>query len=286
MGNAESKTKQVQDITNETNIKSVSNVEVINSTDLGISNETYNNVSNQCNSTTNQKNVLNILGSTVTKLTTDQKNIAKNICVLKTAIENVSKAEEKASMMNTLQSALNASAKNAQESESKASATAAIGFAPLAFSKGQSEAYLTSKNKTNVDQTSNQKVSNFLKMDMDQRTINNAITGCINDLDQENVINIIGSAVTESTLTQGNDYMTECLSDYGVANTTTGTQDTSTATAAASKGAVATESEQKSKATTTSSATSDIFSGLGGGAYILVIICCLLLLSSSAAAVM
>ena len=83
MGAAESKTKQTQDISNETNIKSTSNVNVINSTDLGISNETYNKIDNQCKSTTSQSNVLNIIGSNVTKLTTSQKNIAQNICILK-----------------------------------------------------------------------------------------------------------------------------------------------------------------------------------------------------------
>jgi len=286
MGAAESKTKQVQDVSNETNIKSTSNVNVINSTDLGISNETYNSIDNQCKSTTNQSNVLNIIGSTVTKLTTSQKNIAQNICILKTAINNVSKAEEKSAMMNNLQAALNASAKNAQESQSKASASAAIGFAPLSFAKGESEAYLTSKNKTNVDQTSNQNISNFLNMKLSQKTINETIMGCINDIDQSNVMNIIGSNVSESNLEQGNDYMTKCISENGVANTSTATQDTTTGTTAENTGVVSAVSDQKSKAVTTSSAVADMFGG-GSMIYIILIICCCLsILSSSAAAAM
>jgi hypothetical protein len=286
MGAAESKTKQVQDISNETNIKSTSNVDVINSTDLGISNETYNKIDNQCKSTTNQSNVLNIIGTNATKLTTSQKNIAQNICILKTAINNVSKAEEKSAMMNNLQAALNASAKNAQESQSKASASAAIGFAPLSFAKGESEAYLTSKNKTNVDQTSNQNISNFLNMKLSQKTINDTIMGCINDIDQSNVMNIIGSNVSESNLEQGNDYMTKCISEHGVANTSTGTQDTTTGTTAENTGTVSAVSDQKSKAVTTSSAVADMFGG-GSMIYIILIICCCLsILSSSAAAAM
>ena len=288
MGAAQSKSNQNQNITNETNVKSTSNVDVINSTDLGINNETYNKISNQCKSSTNQSNVLNILGSTVTKLTTSQKNIAQNICILKTAIENVSKAEEKASMMNALQSALNASSKNAQEAQSKASASASIGLAPLSFSQAEANTNLTATNKTNVDQTSNQKISNFLKMNISQKTINEAITGCISDIDQSNVINIIGSNVSESNLTQGNDYMTKCLSDYGVTNTSTAAQDTSTSTTAASKGEVSTESQQKVASETSSQAIASLLGGLGGDSmtYILLIICCLLMLSSSAAAVM
>jgi hypothetical protein len=39
--------------------------------------------------------------------------------------------------------------------------------------------------------------------------------GCLNEQDQSNVINIVGSRVTDSTLTQANDAIIECVSNYG-----------------------------------------------------------------------
>ena len=63
---------------------------------------------------------------------------------------------------------------------------------------------------TNVRQT------NVFAANVSQTDINNAITGCINQLDQSNVMNIIGSNVTDSDFSQSNDSFTKCLSSYGV----------------------------------------------------------------------
>ena len=57
---------------------SVTKVKVLNDTDISLSNAVHNEIQNICNSTISQKNVLNIIGSNVTKLTTNQKNVGKN----------------------------------------------------------------------------------------------------------------------------------------------------------------------------------------------------------------
>jgi hypothetical protein len=165
-----------------------SNINVLNSTDIGISDETYNSSKNTCESTTNQKNVLNIIGSNVTKLKTSQKNAAKNTCILQTAIQDTkkNKAAEYAQMMESLKSKL------AQ------GGSAAIGIAP----------------DTNVNQT------NLFSFKANNRTVNEQISGCVMKVDQENVINIVGSNVTDSELSQENDSVMECLSAVGAVEKT------------------------------------------------------------------
>jgi hypothetical protein len=177
-------------------------VNEINATTIGLNQKTFNDIQNTCNSNTSQHNVLNIIGSTVTKLNTAQKNVGKNICILQTAINTVQDA--------TAQNAMMASIKTALEQQ----ASAGIGIANA-----------NSNTNTNINNTFNASVSN--------ETINKAITGCINNLDQSNVMNIIGSNITDSNLDQNNDSFMQCLSNNGattqqsagVASTTTATSD-------------------------------------------------------------
>jgi hypothetical protein len=161
-----------------------SNVELLNETTIGISQKTFNEIQNTCNSTTNQRNVLNIIGSTVTKLNTNQKNVGKNICILQTALNTVQDTSAQNAMMSSIKSAI------------EQNSTAGIG---LAVSHADSNIKSTNKFSANVS----------------NETINRAITGCINNLDQSNVINIIGSNVTDSSLSQANDSFMECLSNNG-----------------------------------------------------------------------
>lgn len=162
-------------------------IDILNETNLGLSQTTMNNIKNICENNTTQSNVLNIIGSNVTKLNTNQKNAAKNMCILQTAIQNTQDAAENASLMSSLANQIN------QKSS-----------AGLGISVSNSNTNISSKN--------------ILNMQLDQTTINNAITGCINKLDQQNVINVIGSNVTDSNLDQGNDSFVQCLSSYGVTN--------------------------------------------------------------------
>jgi len=166
-------------------------IEQLNSTDIGVSQKTFNEIINQCNSTTSQKNLLNIIGSTTTKLTTSQKNVDKNICILQTAINTVQDANATNTMMSAIKSAL----------EQKSSAGLGIGLT-----------------NSNTDTS----ITNKFDANISNDVFNKAVTGCINDLDQTNVINIIGSNVTDSSLNQENDSFMSCLSNYGAETTQTG----------------------------------------------------------------
>jgi Tfp pilus assembly protein PilZ len=159
-------------------------VDLLNETKLGLSNKTFNDIQNTCNSNTSQHNVLNIIGSNVTKLNTNQKNVGKNICVLQTALSTVQDASAQSAMMASLKSAI------------EQNASAGIGVA------------VTNSN-------SNTNIKNKFEANVSNETVNRAITGCINNLDQSNVMNIIGSNVTDANLDQSNDSFMQCLSNNG-----------------------------------------------------------------------
>jgi hypothetical protein len=159
-------------------------VNELNATSIGLDQKTFNEIQNTCNSNTSQHNVLNIIGSNVTKLTTNQKNVGKNICVLQTAINTVQDSSAQSAMMAAIKTAL----------EQKSAA-------------GLGVAVSNSNQNTNITNKFDTHVSN--------ETFNKAVTGCINNLDQSNVMNIIGSNVTDANLGQSNDSFMQCLSNNG-----------------------------------------------------------------------
>lgn len=182
------------------------NIEELNATSIGLSQEDFNRVKNQCESSQTQQNVLNIIGSTVTKLKTNQTNIAKNMCVLQTAISTVKDADAQNKLLSKLQDSVSQNA------------VAGIGYA-------------------STDESTNIKKTNLFKTDVSQKTINDTITGCIMNQDQSNVMNIIGSAVTDSDLNQVNNLVMECISNSGVIGSsgTSAKSDTTTETKSESK---------------------------------------------------
>jgi hypothetical protein len=164
--------------------KSSMKVEELNESNLAVDNSTYNDIKNTCESSQKQSNVLNIIGSDVTKLNTQQTNLLKNMCMLKTAIEKNIENNTESKIASLL------------KAQVEANAVAGIGV-------GISETSTDIK-KTNIVNTA-----------IDNKTINRAMLGCLNEQDQSNVINIVGSRVTDSTLTQANDAIIECVSNYG-----------------------------------------------------------------------
>ena len=166
--------------------KSKVDIKELNSTDINLSSETFNKVENTCKATSNQSNVVNIVGSTVTKLTTSQKNAAKNTCILQTAIQTVNDTEAQNKLMSALKQGL------------EQNASAGIGLA-----NAESNTSITKENKFTLKDS--------------KKTVNEAIVGCVMQIDQSNVISIVGSTVTDSKIDQANDVMMECLSSYGVA---------------------------------------------------------------------
>jgi hypothetical protein len=165
--------------------KSTTNISELNSTDIGMNQETFNKVKNVCEAKSDQKNVVNIVGSNVTKLTTSQKNAAKNTCILQTAIATEKDASAKNELLSNISNKL------------QQSASAGIGLA-------------------NAESDTNIKKENLFKFKADQKTVNDVVAGCISQIDQENVINIVGSNVTDSKLEQANDVVMDCVSSFGI----------------------------------------------------------------------
>jgi hypothetical protein len=230
--------------------KSTVNVKELNQTDININQETFNKVKNTCEQSTSQKNVLNIVGSKVKKLTTDQKNIAKNACILETALEMTQGTQANNELMTAIK------AKLEQQS------TAGIGLA---------------KAESNV---SIDKQSKF-KFNADQKTVNEVISGCITSVDQENVINIIGSDVEDSSFNQVSEDFKECLSKSGVASEQTAKADSKV------KSTSDTETTQVAKGM---NPLADLMAGLGslgaaGSAGPIISSCCIFLCCISILAV-
>lgn len=131
------------------------NIEEIDLTSFGITRETSNQIRNQCEAKSNQKNVLNVIGSNVTKLTTSQKNAAKNICLLQVGL-GITKDQEKETFTTNII--------NRMRSE--------FGLLGLSHSDGSSLG---------------------ITGETDNKTLREATVGCIQSLDQENVINTVGA---------------------------------------------------------------------------------------------
>lgn len=165
--------------------KSTVDIKELNETDMNLSSETYNKIKNTCEATSNQSNVLNIMGSNVTKLKASQKNAAKNTCLLQTAVSTVNDTESQNKLMSALKQGL------------EQNASAGIGLA-----NAESDTSISKENRFTLNDS--------------KKTVNEAIKGCIMAVDQSNVINIVGANVTDSTIDQANDVMMECLSSYGV----------------------------------------------------------------------
>lgn len=165
--------------------KSDVSIKELNSTDINITQETFNKFKNTCESPTSQSNILNIMGSKVSKLTTNQKNVAKNTCILQTAIESTKGSKANNDLMSSIKAKL------------EQQASAGIGLA-------------NAESKTNIEK------QNKFNFDSVQRDVNEVITGCISQIDQKNVINIVGSEIEDSNLNQDNDVLFSCLTGAGV----------------------------------------------------------------------
>lgn len=170
------------------------NTEIINENEFNIDQSTRNNIQSSCMSNQAQENILQIVGSKVRNLRTDQSNIAKNLCKLQTMIDDTRGTTLQNDILNQL----------TQQIEAK-------GGLPGTGGKAESITKMYNKMTANLDQS----------------TINNITKDCIMKQDQRNVIQIFGSDVADSNLSQVNSAFVECLQGYedikkldsGLANT-------------------------------------------------------------------
>jgi hypothetical protein len=159
-----------------------SKTDVINLNEFDIDQSTRNKIQSDCYSNTFQKNLVQIVGSKVSDLTTDQVNEVKNLCVLQTMIENTKDAKISNDIMTKISEQLEAK-----------------GGLPGTGGKSESVS----------------KVYNRMKMDIDQSVVNEISKNCIMNQKQENIIQIFGSNVKGSKMGQTNKNFVDCLQTYG-----------------------------------------------------------------------
>lgn len=153
-----------------------------NVSNIGLDQQTVNNISQICDITNKSSNLVQIVGSTVNNLQVNQKNAVKALCEMQQAI----KQTQDSSAQNEILSKLS----QAAESSSKG------GFMS---GPGTSSA-------TNIS-----KVYNQMNTKLTQTQINNITAKCILDQNTSNVVQIFGSDVQNTKVDQLNENYLECV---------------------------------------------------------------------------
>jgi hypothetical protein len=125
--------------------------------------------------------LLQIVGSKVENLKTNQLNQVKNLCILQTILSEEKNAEVTNALMATVTKQLEAKG-------------------GLPGTAGESNSVT--------------KVYNKMKLDLDQSTVNDITKNCIMNIKQDNVIQIFGSNVKNADLGQINKGFVECLQGF------------------------------------------------------------------------
>lgn len=145
---------------------------------LGMSQTDITNIEQTCDIANSASNILQIVGSKVKNLRTDQQNEIKNLCKFQQILKSEKNADVTNKILNELSSQLKA--------------------------KGE---ILTA----GANSKSKQEAINKTFIDIDQTTLNNIVQRCILQQDLENITQIIGSEVSDSSISQINKSMGECL---------------------------------------------------------------------------
>lgn len=156
-----------------------SQTEVLNMAHYGVSQKSESTINSSCSSTAKQTNIVSIVGSRVKNLRTSQKNVAENMCKLQAMVDDQKNADL---TQDTL-------TKISKDIEAK-------GGLPGSGSSSESVT----------------KVYNQMSANIEQSKINKITKDCISNMDQQNIIQIIGSSVSDSDLNQINDSFMECIS--------------------------------------------------------------------------
>ena len=183
-----------------------------NINETSIDEKTINNINQTCSQVTSSQNLVQITGSKVNRLTVNQNNSIKALCQMQQALKQVQDANVKNELLNKL----------SQLAESKST----VGlFGGPASSKTNNISSQYNKMRTELSQTQ----------------INNITETCILQPKLDNVIQIMGSEVNDSTIDQVNQQFLDCIMASDI-----GTFQSASAEAKASN-----EAEQVAKATST-----------------------------------
>lgn len=147
-------------------------------TSMNVSQETISEINDTCNVANTGSNIVQIIGSRVKGLNVKQKNAIKALCKIQALIKIEQNAETTNKILNDL------------AADAKAQAQILSGGA-----------------KTSQDIKTNTK--SFMNIDL--KTRNKTVQDCIMKQNMSNVVQIIGSDVSDSGIEQVNDSIGECI---------------------------------------------------------------------------
>lgn len=205
--------------TNKTDISDITrnNVEINNSI--------KNKISQDCNATALQNNTINIIGSTVKKLSATQKNSLESMCILQSILKSTTDAQVVNDLMTKVKDNLKSSG----------------GLLGSPAPNNETVIKSVTENSTKVD---NSKFNEISK-------------NCIMNVKQTNLLNIIGSNVEDTTTDQANAAFLKCLSQHS--------DDTGITADALNVKKSETETTKEAKAGDIGDSAGNVFRGMGDG---------------------
>ena len=165
----------------ECTTENISETSNITSNDTNIDNSIKNQINQDCNQLMTQSNTINIVGSTVKKLSASQKNSIQSMCIM----QSILKSNTSADVVNKLLDKV----KNNLETKG------------AVFGSPASNKTIVNNMTTNKTNINNSKFNEISKK-------------CIMDIKQSNLLNIIGSNVEDTTTDQANEAFLKCLSQH------------------------------------------------------------------------
>lgn len=172
-----------------------------NTTDIGLDQQTINNISQTCDIENKNSNLVQIVGSTVNNLNVNQKNAVKTLCQMQQAILQTQDSKAQTEVLNKLSQAAEASSKGG---------------------------FLSGPGSSSAENIS--KTYNDMRTKMSQTQINNVTSKCILDQSTSNIVQIFGSDVQNSSIDQLNDSFAECVNAVNTQMTSTAGADIKTTT--------------------------------------------------------
>jgi hypothetical protein len=153
-----------------------------NVSNIGLDQQTVNNISQICDIENKSSNLVQIVGSTVNNLDIKQKNAVKALCQMQQAI------------------------KQTQDSTAQNEILSKLSQAAKASSEG---GFMSGSGSSSADNIS--KVYNQMNTKLSQTQINNITAKCILDQNTSNVVQIFGSDVQNTKVDQLNENYLECV---------------------------------------------------------------------------
>ena len=172
-----------------------------NTTDIGLDQQTINNISQVCDIENKNSNLVQIVGSTVNNLNINQKNAVKTLCQMQQAILQTQDSKAQTEVLNKLSQAAEASSKGG-------------------FLSGPG-----SSSANNISKTYND-----MRTKMSQTQINNVTSKCLLDQSTSNIVQIFGSDVQNSSVDQLNDSFAQCVNAVNTEMKSTATAEEKTTT--------------------------------------------------------